>query len=132
MASSGRTSADETLIVLLAGGATRQQAAQSAAVSERSVYRRLEDPAFRARIEECRVDMRGRTASLLVAAGVAAVGVLVRLLRAESDAIKLAAATRILELGGKLRADLELEARVSQLEAAAIPGSREGARQWGT
>jgi len=60
------------------------------------------------------------------------VGVLVRLLRAESDAIKLAAAVKILELGGKLRSDLELEARVSQLEAAVIPGSRDGARQWGT
>jgi len=132
MAGGGRTSADETLVVLLAGGATRQQAAQSAGVGERTVYRRLEDPAFRARIEEARADMLARTSALLTAAGAAAAGTLVRLLRAESDAVKLAAAVRIIELGGKLRTDLELEARIAALEDVAAPGAREGVRRWGT
>ena len=132
MAGGGRTSADETLVVLLAGGATRQQAAQSAGVGERTVYRRLEDPAFRARIEEARADMLARTSALLTGAGAAAAGTLVRLLRAESDAVKLAAAVRIIELGGKLRTDLELEARIAALEDVAAPGAREGVRRWGT
>ena len=132
MAGGGRTSADETLVVLLAGGATRQQAAQSAGVGERTVYRRLEDPAFRARIEEARADMLARTSALLTAAGAAAAGTLVRLLRAESDAVKLAAAVRIIELGGKLRTDLELEARIAAVEDVAAPGAREGVRRWGT
>ncbi len=132
MAGGGRTSADETLVVLLAGGATRQQAAQSAGVGERTVYRRLEDPAFRARIEEARADMLARTSALLTAAGAAAAGTLVRLLRAESDAVKLAAAVRIIDLAGKLRTDLELEARIAALEDVAAPGAREGVRRWGT
>jgi len=132
MAAPGRTSADETLVTLLAGGATRQQAAQSAGVGERTVYRRLEDPAFRARIEEARADMLARTSALLTAAGAAAAGTLVRLLRAESDAVKLAAAVRIIELGGKLRTDLELEARIAAVEDVAAPGAREGVRRWGT
>jgi len=131
MAAPGRTSADETLVTLLAGGATRQQAAQSAGVGERTVYRRLEDPVFRARIEEVRADMLARTSSMLTAAGAAAAGTLVHLLRAESDAVKLAAAVRIIELGGKLRTDLELEARIAALEDVAAPGAREGVRRWG-
>ncbi len=131
MAGGGRTSADETLVVLLAGGATRQQAAQSAGVGERTVYRRLEDPAFRARIEEARADMLARTSALLTAAGAAAAGTLVRLLRAESDAVKLAAAVRIIDLAGKLRTDLELEARIAALEDAAAPGAQQGVRRWG-
>ena len=131
MAAPGRSGADETLVTLLAGGATRQQAAQSARVGERTVYRRLEDPAFRARIEEARADMLARTSALLTAAGAAAAGTLVRLLRAESDAVKLAAAVRIIELGGKLRTDLELEARIAALEDVAAPGAREGVRRWG-
>ncbi len=132
MAAPGRAGADDVLIASLAAGATRQAAAARATVAERTVYRRLEDPEFRARIDEARGDMVARASAMLTAAGMAAAETLIRLLRAESDAIKLAAAVKILELGGKLRSDLELEARVSQLEVAAIPGSRDGARQWGT
>jgi len=39
---------------------------------------------------------------------------------------------RIIELGGKLRTDLELEARIAALEDVAAPGAREGVRRWGT
>ena len=132
MAHGGRAGADETLVALLAGGASRQQAAQSAGVGVRTVFRRLEDPAFRARIEEARADMLARTSALLSAAGTAAAGTLVRLLQAESDQVKLAAASRIIELAGKLRTDVELEARIAALEDVAAPGAREGVRRWGT
>jgi len=132
MAAAGRSGADETLVTLLASGVTRQQAAQSAGVGERTVYRRLEDPAFRAKIEEARADMLARTSAMLTAAGAAAAGTLIRLLRAESDAVKLSAASRVLELGGRLRTDLELEARLAALEAQLGDGPRPiGGRAWG-
>jgi len=133
MAAAGRSGADETLVTLLASGVTRQQAAQSAGVGERTVYRRLEDPAFRAKIEEARADMLARTSAMLTAAGAAAAGTLVRLLRAESDAIKLAAAVRIIELGVRLRESEQFESRLAALEAQLGDGPRPlGEKAWGT
>jgi hypothetical protein len=131
VAGSGRAGADETLVALLAGGMTRQAAAARLGVGERTVYRRLEDPAFRAKIDEARADMRARTAAMLTAAGVTAAETLVTLLAAEADGIKLAAAVRIIELGSKLRESEELETRVAALEAQATAATRgEGVGQW--
>jgi hypothetical protein len=41
MAGSGRKNADAALLAALAGGATVQEAASSAGISERTAYRRL-------------------------------------------------------------------------------------------
>jgi hypothetical protein len=132
MAGGGRSSADEALVTLLAGGATRQQAARSAGVGERTVYRRLEDPDFRARIERARADMLARTSAMLTAAGAAAAGTLVRLLQAELDTVKLTAAVRIIELGTKLRESEELERRLAALEEQlAADEPQRGVRRWG-
>ena len=117
MAGSGRSGADEVLVSLLAGGTTRQAAAAKAGVGERTVYRRLEDPDFRSRIEQSRADMLARTSAMLTAAGVTATETLLALLAAESDVVKLGAATRILELGGKFRTEEQIEARLAALEA---------------
>ena len=133
MAAAGRSGADDVLITLLASGTTRQAAAARASVAERTVYRRLQDVTFRARIDEARADMVARASAMLTAAGMAAAETLIRLLRAESDAVKLSAASRILELGGKLRTDLELEARLAALEAQLEADPRPiGGKAWGT
>jgi len=132
MAAAGRSGADDVLITLLASGTTRQAAAARAKVSERTLYRRLQDVTFRARIDEARADMVARASAMLTAAGMAAAETLIRLLRAESDAVKLSAASRILELGGRLRTDLELEARLAALEAQLEADPRPiGGKAWG-
>jgi hypothetical protein len=121
-----RKSADTVLVALLAGGATREEAARKAGVSEATVYRRLGDPAFRASIDEARAEFVARVSAMLTAAGVTAAETLVALLAAESDVVKLGAATRILELGGKFRTDEQIEARLSALEARLAPESEDG------
>ena len=61
--------------------------------------------------------MLARTSAMLTAAGVTATETLLALLAAESDVVKLGAATRILELGGKFRTEEQIEARLAALEA---------------
>ncbi len=52
MAARGRKNADVELVAALASGSTVREAAQSAGVAERTVYRRLEDAEFRSRVQE--------------------------------------------------------------------------------
>ena len=47
MSRRGRKNADDAVLLALACGATVAQAAHRAGVSERTVYRRLKDPASR-------------------------------------------------------------------------------------
>ncbi len=114
------------LVALLAGGATRQDAARKAGVSEATVYRRLGDPAFRARIDEARAEFVARVSAMLTSAGVTAAETLVALLAAESDGVRLGAATRILEMGARFRTEEQFEARLAALEARIA----EGKQQW--
>lgn len=62
MAGGSRKNADEALLLALACGATVESAARSAGVAERTAYRRLNDPAFRRRLQDLRADMVQRTA----------------------------------------------------------------------
>ncbi len=57
MAGGDRKSADAALIAALATGATRQEAAKAAGISETTVYRRLADPAFRRRVNDARSEL---------------------------------------------------------------------------
>ncbi len=109
----------EILAVALAAGRTVREASDRAAVSERTVYRRLKESAFQKRVVELRSDMVGRSVGLLVEAGSAAVQTLKELLNSQSDSVRLGAARSILELGVKLRESTELAAPVAELEAIA-------------
>src|SRR5256714_587686 len=87
------------LVTALAKGATVPQAAAQAGVSERTVYRRLADPAFRARIETLRAEMVQRAAALLIAAAIHAAKTLIDLqASATPAAVRRRAARDILEL----------------------------------
>ena len=116
MARSGRPGGDTTLVMALASGLSNRQVAQQAGCSERTVARRLADPAFRRRVDEARAATIAQTAAQLTAAGLAAVRTFLKLLDAESESVQLGAAKAILELGGKLRETQELEAQVRALE----------------
>lgn len=73
MAKKNTKAAEQALLTALAFGATVENAARKAGMGERTVYRRLADPAFRARLEQARLDAVLRTAGMLTGAALRAV-----------------------------------------------------------
>ena len=86
-------------------------------MSVTAAYCRLDDPAFAARLGDLRADMLARAAAMLTAAAVESVRTLADLLKpANAPATRLNAARAILEHGVKLRALVEIEASLKDLE----------------
>jgi hypothetical protein len=107
------------LLQALACGATVEHAARKAGVGERTVYRRLADPAFCRQLCQLRTEMVQRTAGMLTGAGMGAVKVLVDL---QSDVavpagVRRRSARDVLEMGLKFRETAELEQRLAAVEA---------------
>jgi hypothetical protein len=117
MAQKGRRNADHSLLLALACGATIENAARSAGISESTAFRRLADPDFKRQLYDLRADMAQRTAAMLTAAGGEAVKTLLALQKESvTPATRLGAARAVLELGVKLRETAELEQRVLAVE----------------
>jgi hypothetical protein len=117
VAGAGKKKIDAALIAALAWGATIESAAQKANVSERTVYRRLTDPAFQERLTNLRSETLQRAAAILTAASLEVVKTLVALQNPSVPAaVRLGAARSILEFGAKLRESAELERRIAALE----------------
>jgi hypothetical protein len=117
MADKQRKKAEDTLLLALACGATVEGAARQCRLSERTVYRRLADPAFGRRLQELRADMVQRTAGALTATATEAVRTLLELQKATVPAaVRLGAARAVLELGMKFRETAELTERIAALE----------------
>jgi HEAT repeat protein len=115
-----RKKAEDSLLMALACGASVESAARQCKLCVRTVYRRLEDPDFRQRLQEIRADMFQRTAATLTAAGSEAVRTLLELLKSASPpATRLGAARAVLEMGMKAREFVELEQRLAALEGQA-------------
>lgn len=112
-----RPAGDDVLVGALAAGSTRAEAAAAAGVGPRTVYRRLSDPDFAARVQTARArildDVLTRTAEL---AG-RAVDKLGQLLEADSPAVQLGAARVILTTAAEFGERAELAERVAALEA---------------
>ncbi len=102
--------------MLLAIGTSVADAARHTGVSERTIWRRLADPAFHQQVETERAELLTRTSAQLSACGPLAVTTLRDLLKSERDQVRLGAARSILELGVDLRELVALEARVAALE----------------
>jgi hypothetical protein len=118
MAAGRKKKADLALIVALACGLSPESAAQKAGLSVRTVYRRLADPAFRAQVNDVRVDMVRRAAGMFTAAGMQAIKTITTLQEsATSEAVRLGAARAIIELGCKLRETVEWAERLAAVEA---------------
>src|SRR4051812_25728576 len=113
MAKRGRRTADEKLAVALASGALVADAAKAAGVSESTVYNRLDDPAFRALLAETRQAIWTRACDRLADNAVLAAVKLGELLNAENEKVALAAARSILELGVRLRDQLDMAVRLA-------------------
>jgi hypothetical protein len=106
----GRKGNDEALVTALAAGGSASAAAQLAKVSTRTVHRRLQDPAFRARVDEARAEMVSQAVGRLAAVGALAGDTLHELL-----ASSVPPATRL----GAARAVLEYMLRGAEVEALA-------------
>ena len=116
MVAGGRKNADAALIAALAGGATVRDAAATAKVGEMTVYRRLKDQDFRARVDEARAEMLTGAMARLSAATTGAVTTLASLLEAESESVRLGAARSILDTALKWREQSELAERIARVE----------------
>jgi hypothetical protein len=127
--------ADRALLQALACGATVENAARKAGVSERTAYRRLDDQAFQHQLDGLKAEMVQRSARMLTGAGMGAVKTLVDL---QNDAsvpagVRRRSARDVLEMGLKYREAAELEQRLAAVEArlaGAVPipegGSADG------
>ena len=119
--SSGRSAArDEVLVAALATGATQTEAARMAGMSERTVRRRLDEPAFADRVAAERRAVATRTAARITAlASRDAVAVLRELMVDANVApsVRLRAALGALTVAPAWRDNGELEATVTALEA---------------
>jgi hypothetical protein len=117
VAGSGRVSADERLAAALAAGRPVPKAAKAAAVSERTAWRRLADPAFRRRVAELRGRMVERAVGRLADAMADAAARLRKILRESRDErVQVAACRAVLEFGGRLHEQHELLMRIEDLE----------------
>ena len=115
-----RKKAEDKLLLALACGATVENAARQCQLCKRTVYRRMEEPDFRRRVQALRADMVQRTAGALTAAGSEAVRTLLELLKMSNPgATRLGAARSVLEIGMKAREFAELEERLAALEQQA-------------
>jgi hypothetical protein len=124
VAVNGRKAADDALILALATGVSVPAAAQRAEVSERTAYRRLQDPAFRCRVTETRTALFAEAVGRLASLAGRAADTLGDLLASASDMVKLHAAKSVLELGPKLREAGEIAERLDALEREAAEWAR--------
>jgi hypothetical protein len=124
---SGKKGGDEALVQALAGGASVPVAARAAAVSERTVYRRLEDAAFCEAVARLRSRMTGQAIGRLSATGTLAVKVLRTLaLTAKSETVRQASARSILEFSFRGEELATLQERLAAIERrlmAPAPGN---------
>jgi hypothetical protein len=128
VAAGGRRNADELLATALAAGKTVRDAAAAAGVSERTAYRRQEDEAFLHDVAALRSAMIDTAAGRLADGMAAAADVLRALLTANDDRVRLAAASKLIDSGLKLREVVELEEELAMLmkQVAAIKAAGQG------
>lgn len=109
----GRTA----LVIALASGEPWSTAARLGGVSESTLARRMRQPDFRAEVSTARAVLVESALGRLAAAACRAVDALDASLDAEHPAVRVSAARAILENLARLRADVEIEQRVTELEA---------------
>jgi hypothetical protein len=124
--SDARKKNDTQLLLALACGASVEQAARQSGLTARTVYRRLEDAAFRRRIQKVQHEIVERTTGTLTAAATEAVKTLLELLKNTSPPpVRLGAARSVLEMGLKLREIVELMERMAALEEQVNAANKE-------
>ncbi len=111
--------ANGALLLALAGGASATEAARKAGVSERTAFRRMQDPEFQRSIAQARDKMVENALGQLAEASVTAVRTLRALCAARSETVRLKAARSLLELTMRMREHVDFGARIAALETNA-------------
>ena len=108
---------DRLLLAALGAGESYSEAARTAGVAKATVARRMEDPAFRARVDQTRQETVDTTIGLLATASAGAVEVLMNLMNtAKSESVRLRAAQALLAMA--------LDQRQRRLPALELEGER--------
>jgi hypothetical protein len=113
-----------SLILALASGKSVRDAAQASGVSQRTIYRRLDDPAFSSQVQSVRGDMIQQALGRMADGMAEAADVLRGLLKAKGESIRLSAARSLLDLGVKMRTAVDTEARLQALESQLVQEKR--------
>jgi hypothetical protein len=115
---------DDSLLKLLACGATVESTARKLGVTERTVYRRLAKPKFRQRLQELRQEAMERNANTASALAPEALKTLLDLMSpGQPPAERRQAAATVLKMGIEMQGQADLARRVATLEQE---GSRNG------
>lgn len=122
VADGGRQNADERLAAELASGKTVREAATVTGVSERTAFRRLDDPKFKARVAELRSETVRTAAGRLVDGMTEAANVLRSLLADPDPNIRHKSAVKLIELAVKVGEVAELERRLREVEQLVSEG----------
>jgi hypothetical protein len=107
---------ESAMIAALARGETFTKAGALGGVCERTARRRMENPAFRAKVYEARQAMVDRSVGMLADQAVQAVRTLSRLMKSGQPSMEYAAAKAIMDLGPRVREASELAQRLADLE----------------
>jgi len=122
MARTSNKEASKLLLQALACGATVENAARKAGITERTAYRRLADPAFAKQVQDQRAEMVQRTLGMLTGAGMTSVKTLVDLQQdaAVTPGVRRRAARDVLELAMRYRESGTWEERIAALESLLV------------
>jgi hypothetical protein len=107
---------DDLIKTALAVGDSYPEAAAVARTSARTVRRKMSDRAFADDVSARRAEYVSALTGRLMAAGPAALRVMLECLDSPNDAVRLRAAHMIVSTGVQLRATGELEARLAAVE----------------
>jgi len=108
------------LVLALAAGASVAAAARKMGCSARTVFRRLEDEAFRRQVAAARGRIVSRATSMLAQTSIRAVATLRKLLENENPSVKRMAARSVLDALARLSGQGDIEERVAELEAVVL------------
>lgn len=115
---------DGIVIAALLRGRTRTDAALEAGISPRTVYRMLQDDAFRGRLQQAQQEVLDGVIARMAFLAADAVETLGRLLEHEHAPAQLGAAKALLDHTLRWRDAEQLEVRLSALEAIAASATR--------
>jgi transposase-like protein len=108
------------LVLALASGASVAAAARKTGCSARTLFRRLEDEAFRRQIARARTQLVTRATSMLAQTSIRAVATLRKLLNDQNPSVKRMAARGVLDALARLSGQGEIEERVAELETVVL------------
>jgi hypothetical protein len=107
---------DILIATAIARGVKRKTVADEHEVSERTLRNRMADPQFRRLVSDLRSEMIDGVVGALASLGAKAVYTLAKLMDAQSDGVRLQAATTILTTMMKGRENIEFSERLNRLE----------------